>query len=124
HVVRRAGVSRAEVAVALLFIVVVGGLLLAAVGRVREAAARASCANNLKQIGIALHNYHDAHSRLPPLADQGAGAETGGGLPSAFALLTPYIEASPAYYRPGRTPNEYHAHSSVLFGYQNKDGTP
>lgn len=121
---RRAGRSRREVFVALLLAIVIGGLLLAAVGRVRESAARMKCRNNLKQLGIAIHGYHDVNNRLPPLVDVGEGAPTGRGVPSAFATLIPYIEATPMLYQPGRSPPEaYHAPSSAPFQFHHKDGT-
>jgi hypothetical protein len=118
----RRGLSRVEVLVVLLIVVVIVGLFLPGVLLVREAAAATSCKNSLKQLGMATHNYAGTFSgRLPPLVDQGDGAPTGGGLPSVFANLWPYIEATPLVYRPGRPPEQYNAHSSVLFTSTHKE---
>jgi Protein of unknown function (DUF1559) len=123
---RRLGLSRVEVVVTLLIILLGAGMLLAAIARVREAAARVKCQNNLKQVALAMGNYDDCfNGRLPPLVDQGAGAPTGRGLPSVFANLVPFIEAGPRYYDPDSSPpTDYHAPSSVTFTYHLKDGTP
>jgi hypothetical protein len=104
----------------MFIILVAAGLFLAAVSRVREAAATTSCQDNLKRLGIAIHSYADHNGRLPPLVDQGDGAPTGHGLPSIFAHLMPYIEATDLVFRPEESPDYYHARSAVVFKYLHK----
>ena len=100
---KRSGFTLIELLVVIAIIAVLIALLLPAVQAAREAARRSQCVNNLKQIGLAMHNYHSAVGSFPPgqmiSAHQPnyAGGYAGWTEWSAQAMMLPYLEQTPLY---------------------------
>src|SRR5262245_35166395 len=89
-----------ELLVVIALIGVLVALLLPAVQKVREAAARTQCLNNLKQLGLAMHNYHGAHESFPPGYVSRTTGVNGEGLGPGWgwaAHLLPHLEQDNLY---------------------------
>jgi prepilin-type N-terminal cleavage/methylation domain-containing protein len=102
---KRRGFTLIELLVVIAIIAILIGLLVPAVQKVRESASRAQCSNNLKQLGLAAHQYHDAHHHLPPSMGY-TPLVTNGVWGHHFFHLLPYLEQGNVYE---------HARGSVPF---------
>ncbi len=92
---RQRGFTLIELLVVIAIIAILIALLLPAVQQAREAARRSSCKNNMKQLGLALHNYHDVHSAFPSGRMRTAASEYLGH--QTHTMLLPYFDQAPLY---------------------------
>lgn len=91
---RRRGFTLIELLVVIAIIAILIALLLPAVQQAREAARRTQCKNNLKQMGLALHNYHDNYQFFP---NGNVASSAGGWGLSWYARILPFVDQAPLY---------------------------
>jgi prepilin-type N-terminal cleavage/methylation domain-containing protein len=121
----RRGFTLIELLVVIAIIAVLIGLLLPAVQKVREAANRAACKNNLRQIGLAIHHYVDAYGFLPP--GRGFGPTSGGGpgdQAGMFYHLLPFLEQQNVYDSNGGPGHQQRLKVFLCPSDSTGDGTP
>jgi prepilin-type N-terminal cleavage/methylation domain-containing protein len=95
---KRVGFTLVELLVVIAVIGILIGLLMPAVQKAREAANRISCANNLKQISLAMHHYHLDFGKLPPRARLAGSSDANNGAGATWAvLILPYLEQDNLY---------------------------
>lgn len=102
----RAGFTLVELLVVMAIIATLMALLLPAVQNAREASRRTACRNNLHQIGIALHSYHDIHACFPPSSGGTGGSGGNGSSLSGFVMLLPQLEKDNTWQRIRATPGQ------------------
>ena len=137
---KRRAFTLVELLVVIAIIGILIGLLLPAVQAAREAARRMQCTNNLKNLGLAMHNYHDTNKRFPPgntffnaqnsanpLTGTGLGCEAGGvyhGMMGWAAFILPYVEANALYAETDFTKRAYTNYCVHANAYGHSTGSP
>ncbi|MEW4528443.1 MAG: DUF1559 domain-containing protein [Maioricimonas sp. JB045] len=122
----RRGFTLIELLVVIAIIAILIALLLPAVQQAREAARRSTCKNKLKQLALALHNYHDTHGVMPYSTSAKGSCESGSGMPPAgtvknsrgWTQVLPYFDQAPLYnlYDPTQAAGAYDRASTGLQG--------